>query len=138
MLFYNKVIAFTPPAHTGGDNSIAFRYIPTAINTVGANSFMTSQHLKMCTIIQYLLYHKICQISISEQVLRKILLRCNQWIYKVFQTLILLYTKLPYCTFYSRHSVYKKHFSPRKCTIKLYRQRIRKKFSTHKEITIIG
>lgn len=121
-------MVFLLPVHTGGDNSIPFRYIPTAINTVGANSFMTSQHLKMCTIIQYLLYHKICQISISERVLRKILSRYNQWIYKVFQTLILLYTKLPYCTFYSRHSVYKKHFSPRKCTIKLYRQRTRKSF----------
>ena len=110
MLFYNKVIAFTPPAHTGGDNSIAFRYIPTAINDVGADPFTTSRRSKMCIITQFLLYHKICRISISERVLRKILSRCNQWIYKVFQTLILLYMKLPYCTFYSRHSVYKKPF----------------------------
>ena len=46
--------------------------------------------------------------------------------------------KLPYCTFYSRHSVYKNHFSPRKCTEKFTPQRTRKKFSTHTEITIIG
>ena len=77
---------------------------------MGADPFTTSQRLKMCTITQFLIYHKICRISISERVLRKILSRCNQWIYKVFQTLILLYMKLPYCTFYSRHSVYKKPF----------------------------
>ncbi len=84
---------------------------------MGADPFTTSQRLKTCIITQYLLYHKICRISISEQVLRRILSRRNQWIYKVFQALILLYTKLPYCTFYSRHSVYKNHFSPPKCTV---------------------
>ena len=86
---------------------------------MGADPFTTSQYLKMCIITQYLLYHKTCRISISEQVLRKILSRCTQWIYKVFQALILLYTKLPYCTFYSRHSAYKNLFLPRKCTIKI-------------------
>ena len=85
---------------------------------MGADPFTTRRHLKMCIITLFLLYHKICRISISERVLRKILSRHNRWICKLFQTLILLYTKLPYCTFYSRHSVYKKHFSSRKCTIK--------------------
>lgn len=95
---------------------------------MGADPFTTSQRLKMCTITQFLLYHKICRISISERVLRKILLRCNLWIYKAFQALILLYMKLPYCTFYSRHSIYKNHFSPRKCTIKIIPPAHPKKF----------
>ena len=131
-------MVFLLPAHTGADNSIAFRYIPTAINTVGANSFMTSQHLKMCTITQFLLYHKICQISISERVLREILSRCNRWIYKFFQALILLYMKLPYCTFYREHSVYKSEISPPKCTVNFILSANPKKFSTHTEITIVG
>ena len=84
---------------------------------MGADPFTTSQHLKMCTIIQYLLYHKICQISISERVLRKILSRCNQWIYKALQAFILLYMKLSYHTIHSEHSIYKSEISPPKCTV---------------------
>ena len=77
---------------------------------MGADPFTTSQRLKTCIITQFLLYHKICRISISEQVLRKILSRCNQWIYKVFQTLILLYMNLPYHAFHRDYSAYKKLF----------------------------
>ena len=131
-------MVFLLPVHTGGDNSIPFRYIPIAINTVGANSFMTTQHLKMCTIIQYLLYHKICQISISERVLREILSRCNRWIYKFFQALILLYIKLSYHAFHRDYSAYKNHFSPRKCTAEIIPPAHLKKFSTHTGITIVG
>ena len=58
---------------------------------MGADPFTTSRNLKMCIITQFLLYHKIRQISISEWVLRKILLRSNQWIYKALQAVILLY-----------------------------------------------
>ena len=85
---------------------------------MGADPLATSRRSKMCIITQFLLYHKICRISISERVLRKILSRCNRWIYKFFQALILLYMKLPYCTFYREHSVYKSRFSSRKHTVK--------------------
>ena len=99
---------------------------------MGADPFTTSRHLKMCIITLFLLYHKICRISISERVLRKILSRHNRWICKLFQTLILLYTKLPYCTFYSRHSAYKNLFLPRKCTIKIILPaHLKKVFNSH-------
>ncbi len=104
------IIGFISPVHTGGDNSIPFRYIPSAINAVEVDPFTTSRHLKMCIITQFLLYHNTCRISISEQVLRKILSRCNQRIYKVLQALVLLYMKLPCHTFHRDYSAHKKPF----------------------------
>ena len=99
---------------------------------MGADPFTTSRRSKMCIITQFLLYHKICRISISERVLRKILSRCNQWIYKVFQTLILLYMKLSYHTIHSEHSIYKSEISPPKCTVNFILSANPKKvFNTH-------
>ena len=66
------------------------------------------------------------------------MLRSNKRIYKVLQALVLLYMKLPCHTFYRIYSVYKSRFSSRKFTVKFLLPAHLKKFSTHKEITIIG
>lgn len=87
---------------------------------MGADPFTTSQRLKTCIITQFLLYHKICRISISERVLRKILSRCNRWIYEALQALILLYIKLSYHAFHRDYSAYKKLFFTPKMHNKKY------------------
>lgn len=99
---------------------------------MGADPLATSRRSKMRIIIQLFIIPQICQISISERVLREILSRCNQLIYKAFQALILVYTKLPYCTFYSRHSAYKNYFFSPKMHRKIHTPAHPKKvFNSH-------